>query len=49
MVKVNAPTTGVDYWAPFGGDKDSSFGPRERGSAAMQFYSTTQTTTIGPA
>jgi acyl-CoA reductase-like NAD-dependent aldehyde dehydrogenase len=49
MVKVNVPTTGVDYWAPFGGDKDSSFGPREQGSAAMQFYSTTQTTTIGPA
>jgi aldehyde dehydrogenase (NAD+) len=47
MVKVNAPTTGVDYWAPFGGDKDSSFGLREQGSAAMQFYSTTQTTTIG--
>lgn len=47
MVKVNAPTTGVDYWAPFGGDKDSSFGPREQGSSATQFYSTTQTTTVG--
>jgi alpha-ketoglutaric semialdehyde dehydrogenase len=46
MVKVNAPTTGVDYWAPFGGDRDSSFGPREQGLAAAQLYSTTQTTTL---
>lgn len=46
MVKVNAPTTGVDYWAPFGGDKDSSYGPREQGTAAAQLYTSTQTTTV---
>jgi acyl-CoA reductase-like NAD-dependent aldehyde dehydrogenase len=46
MVKVNAPTTGVDYWAPFGGDKDSSFGPREQGTAARALYTTTQTVTV---
>lgn len=46
MVKLNAPTTGVDFWAPFGGDKASSFGLREQGKAALVFYSTTQTVTV---
>jgi aldehyde dehydrogenase (NAD+) len=46
LVKVNAPTTGVDYWAPFGGDKDSSHGPREQGTAARALYTTTQTLTL---
>lgn len=49
MVKVNAPTTGVDFWAPFGGDKASSYGPREQGKAALDFYSATQTVTVGLA
>lgn len=48
MVKVNAPTTGVDLHAPFGGDKDSSFGQREQGSAAAAFYSRTTTVTLSP-
>ncbi|MGH2555919.1 MAG: aldehyde dehydrogenase family protein, partial [Actinomycetota bacterium] len=43
MIRVNAPTTGVDYWAPFGGEKESSYGPREQGSAAREFYTTTRT------
>lgn len=43
MQRVNAPTTGVDYYAPFGGDKASSFGPREQGRAAREFYTTTRT------
>jgi aldehyde dehydrogenase (NAD+) len=38
MVRVNAPTTGVDYWAPFGGMKSSSYGTREQGLAARDFY-----------
>jgi alpha-ketoglutaric semialdehyde dehydrogenase len=46
MVRVNASTTGLDFWAPFGGDKDSSQGPREQGKAARDFYTTTQTTTV---
>lgn len=46
LVKVNAPSTGVDFWAPFGGDKDSSYGPREQGKAAADFYTTTQTLTL---
>ncbi len=46
LIKVNAPTTGVDFYAPFGGEKDSSYGPREQGTAALDFYGTTRTVTI---
>jgi alpha-ketoglutaric semialdehyde dehydrogenase len=46
MIRVNAPTSGVDYLAPFGGEKDSSFGPREQGKAARDFYTSTRTITI---
>ena len=43
IVKVNAPTAGVDFYAPFGGIKDSSYGMREQGKAAMDFYTFTRT------
>jgi aldehyde dehydrogenase (NAD+) len=46
LIKVNAPTSGVDFYTPFGGEKDSSYGPREQGMAALGFYSTTRTITI---
>jgi alpha-ketoglutaric semialdehyde dehydrogenase len=49
LVRVNAPTSGVDFHAPFGGLKESSFGPREQGKAARDFYTVTRTTTIAPA
>ena len=49
LIKVNAPTTGVDFYAPFGGEKDSSYGPREQGMAALGFYSSTRTITIAAA
>ena len=48
LVKVNAPTTGVDFYAPFGGEKASSGGPREQGKAALDFYSSTRTVTLAP-
>src|SRR6266487_3786862 len=48
MIRVNAPTSGVDFHAPFGGEKDSSFGPREQGKAAREFYTSTRTITIAP-
>jgi aldehyde dehydrogenase (NAD+) len=48
LVKVNAPTTGVDFYAPFGGEKASSIGGREQGLAALDFYATTRTITIAP-
>lgn len=43
MVMVNAPTAGVDPHAPFGGRKGSSFGPREQGRYAAEFYTTVKT------
>ena len=46
LVKINAPSTGVDFYAPFGGEKDSSFGPREQGLEALSFYSSSRTITI---
>ena len=49
LVRVNAPTSGVDLYAPFGGVKDSSIGPREQGKAAREFFTWTQTATIAPA
>ncbi len=49
LVKVNAPTSGVDFHAPFGGIKDSSYGAREQGKAAQDFYTWTQTVTALPA
>lgn len=43
MVMVNLPTAGVDYHVPFGGTKGSSYGPREQGGYAKEFYSTVKT------
>jgi acyl-CoA reductase-like NAD-dependent aldehyde dehydrogenase len=43
MTMVNLPTAGVDYHVPFGGTKSSSYGPREQGFAAMEFYTQTKT------
>ncbi|MFI1970617.1 aldehyde dehydrogenase family protein [Streptomyces cinnamoneus] len=48
MVKVNAPTAGVDFHLPFGGEKDSSYGPREQGKAAQEFYTSSHTFTLAP-
>jgi alpha-ketoglutaric semialdehyde dehydrogenase len=48
MVRINAPTTGVDFHAPFGGEKASSVGPREQGRAAREFYTSTSTITVFP-
>ncbi|HYE42814.1 MAG TPA: aldehyde dehydrogenase family protein, partial [Caulobacteraceae bacterium] len=43
MVMVNLPTAGVDLQAPFGGTKASSFGPREQGPYAREFYTRMKT------
>jgi aldehyde dehydrogenase (NAD+) len=43
MVMVNLPTAGVDYHVPFGGRKGSSYGPREQGKYAAEFYTTVKT------
>jgi len=43
LVMVNLPTAGVDYHVPFGGRKGSSYGPREQGRYAVEFYTTVKT------
>jgi len=43
LVTVNLPTAGVEYQLPFGGTKESSFGMREQGPAALDFYTETRT------
>jgi len=43
MVMVNVPTAGVDYHVPFGGRKGSSYGPREQGRYAAEFYTSVKT------
>ena len=43
MVMVNLPTAGVDFHVPFGGRKGSSYGPREQGRYAAEFYTPRKT------
>lgn len=46
VVTVNLPTAGTDYHVPFGGRGDSSYGPREQGKAAAEFYTSVKTAYI---
>jgi len=46
VTTVNLPTAGLDYHVPFGGRKASSFGPREQGTYARDFYSQVKTSYI---
>lgn len=46
VVTVNLPTAGTDYHVPFGGRGDSSYGPREQGTYAREFYTTVKTAYI---
>ena len=43
MVMVNVPTAGVDFHVPFGGRKGSSYGPREQGKYAAEFFTIVKT------
>jgi acyl-CoA reductase-like NAD-dependent aldehyde dehydrogenase len=47
MVMVNLPTAGVDYHVPFGGRKGSSYGSREQGRYAQEFFTTVKTAYVG--
>lgn len=47
MVMVNVPTAGVDYHVPFGGTKGSSYGAREQGTYAAEFFTTVKTAYCG--
>jgi aldehyde dehydrogenase (NAD+) len=46
LVMVNLPTAGLDYHVPFGGRKKSSYGPREQGAYAKEFYTIVKTSYI---
>jgi aldehyde dehydrogenase (NAD+) len=48
LVMVNLPTAGVDYHVPFGGRKGSSYGPREQGSYAKEFFTVVKTAYTAP-
>ncbi len=48
MVMVNVPTAGVDYHVPFGGRKGSSYGSREQGRYASEFFTTVKTAYTAP-
>jgi aldehyde dehydrogenase (NAD+) len=48
MVMVNLPTAGVDYHVPFGGRKGSSYGSREQGRYASEFFTTVKTAYTAP-
>jgi alpha-ketoglutaric semialdehyde dehydrogenase len=48
LVMVNLPTAGLDYHVPFGGRKKSSYGPREQGAYAREFYTIVKTTYVAP-
>jgi aldehyde dehydrogenase (NAD+) len=48
MVMVNLPTAGVDYHVAFGGAKGSSYGPREQGKYAAEFFTTVKTAYTQP-
>ncbi|MBB4895577.1 aldehyde dehydrogenase (NAD+) [Streptomyces olivoverticillatus] len=48
MIRINAPSTGVDFHLPFGGTKASGHGPREQGRAALDFYTSSRTYTLAP-
>jgi aldehyde dehydrogenase (NAD+) len=47
LVMVNLPTAGLDYHVPFGGRKQSSYGAREQGTYAKEFYTIVKTAYIG--
>ncbi|MEL6953046.1 MAG: aldehyde dehydrogenase family protein [Pseudomonadota bacterium] len=48
VVTINLPTAGTDYHVPFGGRGQSSYGPREQGRSAAEFYTIVKTTYCAP-
>ncbi|MFD8593493.1 aldehyde dehydrogenase family protein [Kitasatospora sp. NPDC059646] len=49
MIRINAPSSGVDFHLPFGGAKAASYGAREQGTAAADFYTASRTVSLLPA
>jgi aldehyde dehydrogenase (NAD+) len=49
LVRINQPTSGAEFYAPFGGEKASGLGPREQGRAARDFYTSVRTILVSPS
>ncbi|MCC9307510.1 aldehyde dehydrogenase family protein [Kitasatospora sp. RB6PN24] len=49
MVRINAPSSGVDFHLPFGGSGAASYGAKEQGQAALEFYTASRTVSLLPA
>jgi aldehyde dehydrogenase (NAD+) len=49
LVRINAPSSGVDFHLPFGGSGAASYGAREQGQAALEFYTASRTISLLPA
>jgi len=49
LIHVNSQTAGADIHVPFGGIKESGFGPHEQGRAALEFYTDVVTIYVDPA
>jgi aldehyde dehydrogenase (NAD+) len=47
LAMINLPTAGLDYHVPFGGTKASSYGQREQGTYAVDFYTNSKTAYVG--
>lgn len=47
LASINTSTSGVDFHVPFGGNGASSYGPREQGEFAIEFFTTLRTVYIG--
>jgi aldehyde dehydrogenase (NAD+) len=48
LLHVNSQTAGAEVHVPFGGIKDSGFGPHEQGRAAVEFYTEMVTIYVDP-
>ena len=48
LLHVNSQTAGAEVHVPFGGIKDSGFGPHEQGRAAIEFYTEVVTVYVDP-
>ncbi|RMG35159.1 MAG: aldehyde dehydrogenase family protein, partial [Methanobacteriota archaeon] len=48
LTMVNLPTAGVDFHVPFGGTRGSSYGTREQGKYAVEFYTIVKTCYSAP-
>jgi aldehyde dehydrogenase (NAD+) len=48
LLHVNSQTAGAEVHVPFGGIKESGFGPHEQGRAAIEFYTEVVTIYVDP-